>query len=213
MDLRRLHEQTGIATVYVTHDQVEAMTMADRILVMQGGEIHQIGAPRKVYEEPATLFAGRFFGSPPMNAITVRIRPHENGWAAHSPHHQETAVIAPPAAHAALWGMAAAEPVLSLGFRPECIRTGRAEGLVLTVSVTEVETLGPRSHVHARWGTDLLVFVVEHDRPVPERGTIVRLSIPLSSLHLFDAGGRRMPLPFAADRARPLSASLAATNG
>ena len=190
MDLRRLHEQTGVATVYVTHDQVEAMTMADRILVMQHGELHQIGTPDEVYREPATLFVARFFGSPPMNAVRVCVRRSEGVIASHR--HGEVAAISRPEAHRELWDTLAGLPTCWLGFRPEFITVGRGEGVQFTVRVTDVETLGPRSHVHALWGDDPLVFVVEHGRPIPERGASVLLTAPFSSLHWFDEKQRRM---------------------
>lgn len=194
MDLRRLHEQTGVATVYVTHDQVEAMTMADRILVMQQGEIHQIGTPDEVYHEPETLFVARFFGSPPMNAINVRVRHREGGWAVVSPHHGERANITHPGAHATEWERLAGESGYWLGFRPEFVHTGRGEGVQFSVKVTDVETLGPRSHVHAEWGADSLVYVLEHGQPAPERGASVWLTAPFSCLHWFDEQNRRLRL-------------------
>ncbi len=192
MDLRRLHEQTGTATVYVTHDQVEAMTMADRILVMQQGEIHQIGTPDEVYHEPATLFVARFFGSPPMNAIDVRVRHRDGGWVVVSPNHGERAVITHAGAHGQEWERLAGDSGHWLGFRPEFIHMGRAEGVQFSVTVTDVETLGPRSHVHALWGDDPLVFILEHGQSAPERGATVWLTAPNSSLHWFDEENRRV---------------------
>jgi len=192
MDLRRLHEQTGTATVYVTHDQVEAMTMADRILVMQQGEIHQIGTPDEVYHEPATLFVARFFGAPPMNTMNVRVRHREGGWMIGSPRHGERAIITHPEAHKTEWESLVAESECWLGFRPEFAVMGRAEGVQFSVRVTDVETLGPRSHVHALWGDDPLVYVLEHGQSNPERGESVWLTAPFSSLHWFNEQNLRM---------------------
>lgn len=195
VDLRQLHEQSGVTTVYVTHDQVEAMTMADRILVMQNGEIHQIGTPAEVYAEPETLFVARFFGSPPMNAVRIRLRPREGGWTFLSAEHGERMTVNAAAARLAR-GVErhSGESDLWLGFRPEYVHAGRGEGLQFSVSVTGVETLGPRSHIHALWGQDPIVFVVEHGRSLPERGATVWLTVPLSSLHFFGADGRKLPL-------------------
>lgn len=192
VDLRRLHEETGVTTIYVTHDQVEAMTMADRIFVMQQGEIHQIGTPREIYHEPATLFVARFFGSPPMNVLHVGIRPRQEGLAVVSAHHGERSVIVDAGARAAEFEGLAAGPGHWVGFRPEHVTLGRADGLQFSVTVTGVETLGPRSHVHVLWGTDPLVYVVEHGQPIPERGAAVWLTAPFASLHWFDEEGRRM---------------------
>ena len=68
-ELKRLHQRLGITTIYVTHDQVEAMTLGDRIVVMSSGELQQIGAPQDVYDHPANLFVAGFIGSPPMNLL------------------------------------------------------------------------------------------------------------------------------------------------
>ena len=68
-ELKRLHRRLGITTIYVTHDQVEAMTLGDRIVVMSGGELQQVGAPQDVYDRPANIFVAGFIGSPPMNLL------------------------------------------------------------------------------------------------------------------------------------------------
>jgi sn-glycerol 3-phosphate transport system ATP-binding protein len=68
-DLKRLHQQVGITTIYVTHDQVEAMTLGDRIAVMSAGRLEQVSTPQDVYDNPATLFVAGFIGSPPMNLL------------------------------------------------------------------------------------------------------------------------------------------------
>src|SRR3546814_2089290 len=74
VELVELHRQLGTTIIYVTHDQVEAMTMADRIAVMEDGRLQQVGAPRDVYARPANLFVARFIGSPPMNTVDGRVR-------------------------------------------------------------------------------------------------------------------------------------------
>ncbi len=192
IDLRHLHEQTGVATVYVTHDQVEAMTMADRILVMQQGEIHQIGTPDQVYHEPETLFVARFFGSPPMNAMNVRVLHREGGWVIVSTRNGEKVFSTHPIAQATEWEILKAYSECWLGFRPEFVQMGRVEGVQFSVVVTDVETLGPRRHVHALWGDDLLVYVLEYGQPVPGRGESVWITAPFSSLHWFDEQNRRI---------------------
>ena len=71
MELQQLHDRLGVTAVYVTHDQVEAMTLADRIVIMNGGVIAQVGTPRQVYDSPATEFVAGFIGSPAMNFISL----------------------------------------------------------------------------------------------------------------------------------------------
>ena len=73
-DLKRLHQRLNITTIYVTHDQVEAMTLADRVAVMSGGVLQQLGAPQDVYDEPTNLFVAGFIGSPPMNLLRATAR-------------------------------------------------------------------------------------------------------------------------------------------
>ena len=81
-ELRALQQRLGITMLYVTHDQVEAMSMADQVVLMRNGRIEQDGAPRELYERPATMFAARFIGTPPMNLLPARRRPHRRQGAA-----------------------------------------------------------------------------------------------------------------------------------
>ena len=192
MDLRNLHEQMRIATVYVTHDQVEAMTMADRILVMQKGEIHQIGTPHDIYHQPATLFVARFFGSPPMNTLQVNIHAYADKWEISSIHHEQTTKIK----NFGVWESELRNKVGDsgcwIGFRPESIQVGQKEGITFRVIVTQIETLGARAHVHARWGNDLLIYHLTQEQAIPDRGETVWLTVPLSALHWFDEQQRRL---------------------
>ena len=79
IEIKRLHQKLGITTIYVTHDQIEAMTLGDIIVVMKGGEIQQIGSPKEIYQQPANLFVAGFIGSPPMNFIPVDIVTSKQG--------------------------------------------------------------------------------------------------------------------------------------
>src|SRR4029077_19911848 len=79
-EIKALHQRLGTTMVYVTHDQLEAMTMADRIVVMQDGNVEQVGPPRELYDRPANLFVAGFIGSPAMNFVEGSLARTEKGW-------------------------------------------------------------------------------------------------------------------------------------
>ncbi|GJD60084.1 ABC transporter ATP-binding protein [Methylobacterium frigidaeris] len=173
VEIRRLQRQLGVTTVYVTHDQVEAMTMADRLVVMNGGQIEQVGTPIEIYRRPATRYVATFMGSPPMNILPaeavaggVRI---------------DGTVI--PAA-----GLIAGTAV-EAGIRPEDLRIAEA-GLPFRIAF--VEELGATRLLHGPLaGTDVAVQVPAGS--APQEGDTVRLAIEPSALHLFDpTTGRRL---------------------
>jgi multiple sugar transport system ATP-binding protein len=125
-ELKQLHERLRSTFVYVTHDQAEAMTMADRIVVMRAGHIEQIGTPLEIYRRPANLFVATFFGTPTMNVIGGRVS-HE-----HPPRFQATHLeIELPEQADAVVGRD-----VSLGIRAEHVHLG-AHGLPATVRLTE----------------------------------------------------------------------------
>ncbi|MGY2049438.1 ABC transporter ATP-binding protein [Methylobacterium sp. JK268] len=179
-EIRRLHRRLGTTTVFVTHDQAEAMTLADRIVVMQAGRVEQVGTPLEVYRRPASLFVAGFIGSPPMNLLAgqaVDARTVAVG---------ERRIAVP--AHA----LAAGEAVV-LGIRPEEVARDGPE----VMEVGFVEELGAHRCCHGAFaGQD---FVVQ--RP-PGETAPARLSfgIPPHAVHLFHAAtGRRVePLAEAA---------------
>lgn len=193
VDLRHLHEVTHATTIYVTHDQVEAMTMSDRILVMQQGKLEQIGTPNEIYHRPATLFVGRFFGSPPMNALKGKIRVQSGQFEFVSAHHNEKIVMAQPT-EAGLDQLLDASPTCWLGFRPEDVEVGKGDGVHLFVTVTHLETLGARTHVHVKWGDDPLVYFIEHQDRIPERNETAWITIPYAAFHWFDERQHRLDI-------------------
>ncbi|PWC50037.1 sn-glycerol-3-phosphate import ATP-binding protein UgpC [Azospirillum melinis] len=184
VEIKRLQDRLGITSLYVTHDQVEAMTLADRILVMNHGVAEQIGTPLEVYQRPASLFVAGFIGSPPMNVLDGRI--DDRGEAVLLPGGQRLAL---PQARPTDAG----RPV-KLGIRPEHMAVA-AQGFSggFSIEVELVEALGADTVVYGRLpdGESLLVrmagipTVRERDRltVAPQDG----------ALHLFDAvTGRRM---------------------
>jgi multiple sugar transport system ATP-binding protein len=178
-ELVELHDRLQTTVVYVTHDQVEAMTMATRIAIMNFGQLQQIGPPREVYSKPANLFVATFIGSPPMNIVNAKVVGEPGALRVQVPG-AELAV--PGAAGAAITERGIKDIVL--GVRPEHLRFGD-RGIPATVTV--VESLGHEQHVVCRLTDDQMVIArVTADRPAPEVGTNVNLNAGEGTLHLFD---------------------------
>jgi ABC-type sugar transport system ATPase subunit len=180
-ELVELQRRLAATVVYVTHDQVEAMTMGHRIAILDRGVLQQVGAPQDVYARPANLFVARFIGSPPMNTVTARI-----GRVA------ETLVAEMPGGHAPL------EPALAsavaargldevvIGVRPEDLTFDGGRGIPATVTV--VESLGHERHVICRLVDEQLVIVRQDaHEPAPAEGASVLLATGAAGLHVFDA--------------------------
>jgi ABC-type sugar transport system ATPase subunit len=176
-ELAGLHAEIGGTMIYVTHDQVEAMTLADRIVVLQGGRIEQIGTPLDLYNHPDNLFVAGFIGSPRMNLLpgTVAragiVRVGEGG--------HEIAC--------ATGELAAGAPV-TLGVRPEHLALAEGQGLPLAIEL--VERLGGESYLYgASPGLPQVTLKLE-GQSAHQRGETVFLALPSAQLHLFDATGQ-----------------------
>ncbi|MFC5758860.1 ABC transporter ATP-binding protein [Rhizobium sp. GCM10022189] len=150
--LKRLHKQFGFTMVYVTHDQTEALTFAEKVVVMYEGEIVQIGTPAELFERPSHTFVGYFIGSPGMNVMPARVAGSSVSVG------EETINLdyAPDTARAAR---------VELGIRPEFIRLGR-DGM--PVSISKVEDIGRQKIVRARFAGQPLAIVVPEDAEIPE---------------------------------------------
>ncbi|MEM9797867.1 MAG: sn-glycerol-3-phosphate ABC transporter ATP-binding protein UgpC [Pseudomonadota bacterium] len=173
-EIRELHQRLSTTTVYVTHDQIEAMTMADKIVVLQGGRVEQIGAPLDLYDRPANTFVASFIGSPSMNLMTAQ---GDDGVA-----RVNGAAIPVP-------GLATGQQV-TLGVRPEHLVLSDA-GLPATVAV--VEPTGSETHIIARLD-DREVTAVTRERPGVRPGETIHLMPEPGRVHLFDAeSGARLP--------------------
>jgi multiple sugar transport system ATP-binding protein len=199
-EISRLQKTLATTTVYVTHDQVEAMTMGHRIAVMRSGALQQVGTPLEVYEQPANLFVAGFIGTPPMNFLPGTLA--EQGAAVAT---SGFTLRLPPALAAAAARGAAARRVV-LGIRPENVReparAGAAAGepALIRTRVEFVEPLGHEVIVHARSGDDLLLAKVDPHR-APEMGAELTLELDTGALHLFDAASEQRIAPDAAERA------------
>ena len=174
-EIKALHQRVGGTTIYVTHDQIEAMTMADKIVVMQGGYVEQIGAPLELYDKPTNLFVAGFIGSPAMNFLRGRVT--QNGTGAVVTPEGET-IPAPQAP-----GMEEGRDVI-LGVRPEHLTLSDSErGFAAEVVVTE--PTGSEVQISAKHGADDVVAVFR-ERIQPRPGETIRLIPDTARAHLFD---------------------------
>ncbi|HET8729350.1 MAG TPA: sn-glycerol-3-phosphate ABC transporter ATP-binding protein UgpC [Alphaproteobacteria bacterium] len=185
IEIKKLHQRLGTTVVFVTHDQVEAMTMADRIVVMRDGRILQVGTPMDLYERPADVFTARFIGSPTMNLLPGRLV-GADGSAVIDLDDIGIKVPAPQG----IEGAAAGAAVL-LGIRPHDVVVADdapADVPALTIEgrVGVVEPLGSETLVHLEVGMQTIVAVAP-GRHVPAAGDRVRVRAPIESLYLFDA--------------------------
>jgi sn-glycerol 3-phosphate transport system ATP-binding protein len=171
LELQKLHRRLGVTSLYVTHDQVEAMTLGNRIIVMNAGRAEQIGTPAEIYRTPATTFVAGFIGSPPMNLIAGRVGVDGGRF--------ETmgGPIDLPTPVPAL-----AERELLLGIRPESLHPGGNE---FSATVETVESLGADHLVHCTLGTQTLVVRTAEDLAL-RPGANVQLGFDAASTHWFD---------------------------
>jgi multiple sugar transport system ATP-binding protein len=180
-ELKRLHEQLAATFVYVTHDQAEAMTMADRIVVMNGGRIEQVGAPLEIYRTPATQFVAGFFGTPTMNFISGKRESH------HGRAMFRSAYGVQPLDLPARPGDA--EDVV-FGVRAEHVVTGRGDA---TGKVKLVEPLGDASLVFFDYGGEALMVAKVAPETTIAPGDSIAFGFDTARCHLFDAAsGKRL---------------------
>jgi multiple sugar transport system ATP-binding protein len=179
-EISRLQKRLETTTVYVTHDQVEAMTMGHRIAVMNAGKLQQVGTPLEIYDRPANLFVASFIGTPPMNFIPATVV--DGGAAVAASGFRLPLVERFRRAAAPREGKK-----VVLGVRPEDVReTPEGPSAPISVQVEFVEPLGHEVIVHGRVGDDLIVAKVEPHR-TPQMGDTLALAVGLESIHLFDA--------------------------
>jgi multiple sugar transport system ATP-binding protein len=184
-EITKLQKSLQTTTVYVTHDQIEAMTMGHRIAIMKSGNLQQVGTPLEVYEKPANLFVAGFIGTPPMNLMKAKVS--DNGASLAASGFQ---LPVPDA-----WQPAVRDGLeVVVGIRPENVReaargeaksTARVRG-----RVDFVEPLGHEVIVHAKVGDELLIAKVDPHR-APEMGSEMDLELEMDALHLFDAASEQ----------------------
>ena len=172
-ELIALHQRLGVTMIYVTHDQVEAMTMADSIVVLRDGRVEQVGSPVELYTLPANQFVAGFLGAPQMNFIPIK----------------EVDGAAVVLADGTRIGRAAAvKPIPHvLGIRPEDIAVG--DGGAMRLRVAQTEILGAETIVHGHIGTDIPLTVALRGISQIAPGTEVPLTFDPQRAHLFDKTG------------------------
>ena len=189
IEIGSLQRRLKTTTIYVTHDQVEAMTLGDRIVVLANGRIQQAGRPIELYRAPANRFVAGFIGSPPMNFIDGRVRADDGrfSFVADGVH-----VKVPKEGIAA----AGSSEAMTLGVRPEDLTMVSTEasptdtlGSRLSGRVLLVERLGGTSHVHCQVGPHRVLASVSSEH-LPVIGDLIELQVPFSRVHLFGADGR-----------------------
>jgi sn-glycerol 3-phosphate transport system ATP-binding protein len=177
VEIRKLQRAFATTSIYVTHDQLEAMTLADLLVVMNAGRVEQIGPPLAVYEKPATTFVAAFIGAPPMNLLSVSAA--------------EAAALAP--------GLAVPADGAILGVRPDELKLANGAAvppgaLALDLTVTAVERVGPECFVYgAPDAAHGEVIVRVPGTSAPALGERVRALAARDRLHLFSPAGQRLP--------------------
>jgi sn-glycerol 3-phosphate transport system ATP-binding protein len=175
-EIKQLHNSSRTTSVYVTHDQVEAMTLGDRLIVMNSGRAEQIGSPLQVYEQPATTFVAGFLGSPAMNLLPAQ--------------------LATDAQSVELGGLRLAVKgprergglKVTLGIRPEHVARAQGETDAIPFVVAFVEPLGADTLAHGHLGNSRLEFTMRLPGNVQvAAGNVLSLAAPPENLHLFDA--------------------------
>jgi sn-glycerol 3-phosphate transport system ATP-binding protein len=172
IEIQKLHRELGITSLFVTHDQVEAMTLAQRMIVMNAGRMEQFGTPEEVYQRPATTFVASFIGSPPMNLL--RGRAEASGFVIGA----QTLALPQPAPR---------QGELILGLRPEHAVWAEGGAGAWELQVDVVETLGAERLVYCRLGESLFTVRIEGTLHPPRPGERVPLRVPAERLHWFDA--------------------------
>ncbi|PZU84545.1 MAG: ABC transporter ATP-binding protein [Shinella sp.] len=186
VEIAKLHQQIGATMIYVTHDQVEAMTLADRIVVLRSGLVEQVGTPAELYAKPANLFVAGFIGNPKMAFFSGRVE-NVSGTTLSltSPVFSRTVTAEGP-----FHSLPEKGSVLTLGLRPEAIRID-AENPIFTAKVEITENLGGTTLVHARTsGDDALVLPIQTETPI-RNGDVLPLSFTVTP-HLFDEKGNNL---------------------
>jgi multiple sugar transport system ATP-binding protein len=182
-EIKRLHNRLGVTSVYVTHDQVEAMTLADRIVVMNDGRIEQVGTPMELFNNPANTFVAGFLGSPPMNQLkgTMTNTGVQIGGS-------DIKITGASAANAGR--------DVTVGIRPEHVTLGAgANTSPLPVALDLVEPLGSEALLHARFADSEMVFKADTNGDIDHLSGVSEVHVPADLVKLFDAEtGQALPL-------------------
>lgn len=188
LEIANLHETLKSTMIYVTHDQTEAMTMADKIVVLKSGHIEQVGTPMELYHHPINQFVAGFIGSPKMNFIPVTLAEQRgknlvlNGLEGEKINlllQNEQSLVNLP---------------MSLGIRPEHIQLGDTREIKIKLKIEAVERLGGTSYVHAKQGDAKSLIIEVDSEQTPKKHDDIYFSFNTNQCYLFDHKGNRIPL-------------------
>jgi ABC-type sugar transport system ATPase subunit len=186
VEIARLHGEIGATMIYVTHDQVEAMTLADRIVVLNHGKVEQIGSPLELYEKPANRFVAEFLGQPKMNFVASTVAARAGDKTTLSLRGGARLLDLPLA-------FASEGSSVEVGFRPDTVTLGEPSAGDLVARVEVVEHLGSESVVYAAVeGLAELIAVVAPGKSPLARGEMVGLKLKPGACHVFDASGKAL---------------------
>jgi ABC-type sugar transport system ATPase subunit len=188
VEIAKLHRLLGATMGYVTHDQIEAMTLADRIVVMNQGRVAQTGKPLELYYEPANLFVAGFIGSPAMNFFKARIDKKSASSIMLS------GLGLPPFELAATAFPGSPGAVATIGIRPEHLTAGAPNGFKIAGVVELVERLGETSYAHIRVPDGVTLVAETRGREAPTAGEPITLGAQHRDLHVFDERGERVAI-------------------
>jgi lactose/L-arabinose transport system ATP-binding protein len=187
VELAKLHKTLKTTVIYVTHDQVEAMTLADKIVVLRAGKVEQVGAPLDLYDDPANMFVAGFIGSPRMNFLQAKVAKAEPGSLTvgliNQPQVQLTLPIAAPVKEGDL---------VSLGVRPEHFAAAGAGDADMTVEVDVAEHLGNTSYVYAHVSADERIIIEREESRQATSKDQITVGLASARTYLFDSAGLRL---------------------
>ena len=186
-ELAALHERLGTTMVYVTHDQVEAMTLSTRVVVLEKGRVSQFGSPLELFHRPANLFVAGFIGSPRMNLLPVRTT------ATDATRVTVSGIDFAQPLTVELAARAAANGDLTLGIRPDQLQIGAPGDGQLAATVRLVERLGTESHVHIALADGTPLTVITNGTHPARAHDRVGLTMPTDAVHLFTPAGDALP--------------------
>ena len=185
VELAKLHRQSGATMIYVTHDQTEALTLADKIVVLRDGAIEQAGTPMELYLDPANAFVAGFIGSPQMNFLPVTTTGTDAGLRLSSAELYALNVVPDGAG----WG---ADMTLDLGIRPEHLQVGEDLPVRFDINVDVVENLGGTRYVYGSTASGKSVIAETRTDAIPRAGDKVPVGFDPVRARYFNANGRRL---------------------
>jgi multiple sugar transport system ATP-binding protein len=186
VEIAKLHAETGATMIYVTHDQVEAMTLADRIVVLNAGRVEQVGAPLELYHRPANCFVAGFIGSPQMNFLEAELESIQPD-GVHCNLLDGRSIVVPVSADEVRSG-----DRVTVGIRPEHLMAGAGDDAALRGTVEVIEQLGDSHLIHVRLQTGHLITVRQAGAALVREGKVIALNVPAGSAHVFDSSGRAL---------------------